>query len=392
MTTELSARENLVARVAALRTQLQSKLSWAEENRRLHDETIDALAEAGVFRMRVPRRFGGFESNTRTLVEVGAELGYAGGSIGWTASVYWIPTWMAGLFPLEVQEEIFSTPDVRICGTLSPTATAVPADGGVVVNGRWGFMTGAHHSHWQQIVAILLAPDAAPIPVVGLVPAADLAVADDWHTHGLRGTGSVTTIADNVFVPNDRILPLPVILAGQSPAAVATGSGIHGSPLLPVASASSVGTALGLGAAAKEVFLQRLDGRKITYTDYAGQKDAPLTHHQVANAVMRLDEAGFHSDRLAATVDAKVAADAEWSMIERVQARADMAAACALVKDAVDILAAASGGTSVYTEVPMRRIQQDIHAITLHALMNPTTNTELYGRLLCGLGPNTPYI
>jgi hypothetical protein len=28
----------------------------------------------------------------------------------------------------------------------------------------------------------------------------------------------------------------------------------------------------------------------------------------------------------------------------------------------------------------------------LHALMHPATNTELYGRILCGLEPNTLYI
>jgi hypothetical protein len=40
----------------------------------------------------------------------------------------------------------------------------------------------------------------------------------------------------------------------------------------------------------------------------------------------------------------------------------------------------------------MQRIERDIRAISMHALMHPTTNLELYGRILCGLEPNTLYV
>ncbi|MGW2219295.1 acyl-CoA dehydrogenase family protein, partial [Nonomuraea sp. NPDC001684] len=182
------AREDLVRRATEAGPVLRRNAAWAEENRRLHEETIEALAEAGVFRLRTPRRYGGFEADTRTLVEVAAELGRADGAAAWTASVYWIPTWMAAHFPEAVQDEVFATPDVRICGTLSPTAMAVRAEGGIVVNGKWGFVSGAHHSHWQEIVAVVVGPDSEPEPVMALVPMSDLTVIDDWHTSGLRGT------------------------------------------------------------------------------------------------------------------------------------------------------------------------------------------------------------
>jgi hypothetical protein len=63
-----------------------------------------------------------------------------------------------------------------------------------------------------------------------------------------------------------------------------------------------------------------------------------------------------------------------------------------LGKAAVDILSLASGGSSIYHEVPMQRIARDMHAVNLHTLMTPETNLELYGRLLCGLEPNSQYI
>jgi alkylation response protein AidB-like acyl-CoA dehydrogenase len=386
------SRARLVSRIAELRPALADKAGWTEEKGRLHEETLELLADAGVFRMRVPRRYGGLECDTRTLVDVGTELGRASGSIGWTASVYWIPTWMVGLFPDQVQDEVFSTPDVRICGTLSPSAMAAPVPGGVVVNGRWGFTTGALHSHWQEILAVQVSPDAEPMPIMAVVPSSELTVINDWDTSALRGTGSVTTVAQDLFVPAERVVPLPVILQGQSMSAHAAESTIHGAPLLPVASASSVGTALGLAIAARDLFIGRLPERKITYTDYTSQAEAPLTHHQVAHASMKIDEAVFHAERLADLVDTKTAAHEQWSLEERITARADMGAAVRLAKEAVDLLATASGGSSVYSSHPMRGIQQDVQAISLHALMNPDTNAELYGRVLCGQPPNSLYI
>jgi alkylation response protein AidB-like acyl-CoA dehydrogenase len=392
LTTEVPTRSELVHRASELTPLIQQHAAWAEENRRISDVVIDAIAAAGMFRLRTPARYGGYEADTRTLVEVAAQLGRADGSTSWAASVYWIPTWMACQFPDEVQDEVFSTPDVRICGTLSPTAMATPVDGGVVVNGKWGFISGAPHAHWQEIVAIQVGPHSEPMPVIALVPMSDLTVIDDWHTSGLKGTGSVSTVAHEVFIPQERIMPLPAILQGQGASTVNAQSPIYNAPLLPVASASSVGAVLGLGFAARDAFLQWLPDRKISYTTYESQSEAPLTHLQVSEASMKIDAAEFHAHRLASVVDAKCAQRSEWSIEERAKARADMGAVCKLVKDAVEILSSASGGSSIYSHVPMQRIWRDVQAINLHALMHPDTNSELYGRVLCGKEPNTLYI
>lgn len=392
LTTEIPTREELVRRVSDLAPVIRGNAAWSEQNKRLHDETIDALADAGIFKLRVPTRFGGYEADTRTIVDVAAELGRADGSTAWIASVYWIPTWMVGLFPDHVQDEVFSTPDVRVCGTLSPSAMAAPADGGVIVNGKWGFISGAWHSQWQEIVAIQVDPEGTPMPILALVPMADLRIVDDWDTSGLRGTGSVSTVAQDVFVPADRVMPLGAILGGQSASQANAGASIYRAPLLPVASASSVGSVLGMARAAMETFLERLPNRKITYTGYESQAAAPRTHLQVAEAAMKIDEAEFHAHRLAELVDGKAGRGEPWSVAERVKARAEMGGVVQRGKAAVDILAQASGGSSIYSDVSIQRIARDVAAVNLHALMHPDTNAELYGRILCGLEPDTFYI
>lgn len=389
---EAPTRDELVRRAAGIADTVRANAAWSEEHRRLHDETIAAAAGAGLFRLRTPKRYGGFEVDTRTLFDVATQLGRADGSASWVMSVYWIPTWMACLLPDPAQDELFTNPDVRICGTLSPSAMAEPADGGIVVNGKWSFVSGALHSQWQEIIAVLVHPEHGPVPVMGVVPIEDLQIVDDWRTAGLRGTGSVTTIADNVFVPGHRFALLPSVLQGQHAGTANAASPIYRAPLLPVASASSAGTALGLAKGALDTFLERLPERKITYTAYERQAEAPLTHHQVATATMKIDQAEFHGHRLTALVDGKTVGGTPWTLLERAQARADLGAVCRLSKEAVDILQTASGGSSIYDDVAIQRFYRDVQAVNLHALMHPDTNDELYGRVLCGLEPNTLYI
>lgn len=391
-TTSTPTQAELVRRVADLAPLLRSHADRADQDRRLADESVAALTDAGLFKMRVPLRYGGYESDAATMVAVATELGRADASAAWTTGVAWITTFMAGLFPDEVQDEVFATPDLRMCGTLSPSALAEPVDGGVTVNGRWGFVSGALHSQWQVLVAMMPTPDGRQLPIMALAPLADLSIVDDWHTSGLRASGSVTTVAENVFVPAARILPLPAVLQEQYASKQNADSEIFRGPLLPTASASSVGTAVGLARAAIDTFLGRLPDRKITYTTYGSQGEAPLTHRQVADATLRADAAEFHAQRVARLLDTKNAAGQQWTIQERAQARADLGRACELALEAVRILRQASGGSSIYTSAPIQRIEQDIQAINLHALMHGDTNLELYGRVLCGLEPNTFYL
>jgi hypothetical protein len=57
--------------------------------------------------------------------------------------------------------------------------------------------------------------------------------------------------------------------------------------------------------------------QKITYTDYAHQHEAPVTQLRVAEAMMKIDEAQFHTDRVTRTVDTKCATGEPWTMAER---------------------------------------------------------------------------
>jgi alkylation response protein AidB-like acyl-CoA dehydrogenase len=392
-TVEVPSRDELVARVAEIAPTLRANAAWSAENSRLHEETVKALTDTGVFRMRIPRRYGGYESDARTMVDVADAIAQLDGSAAWVVACSWITAWSVGLYPDEVQDAVFEDPDVRLCATLGPgNATAVPVEGGVVINGTWPCISGAPSSQWQQVAAIFLDPAGEPYPIMGPVAIAELEVSDDWDTNGLRASGSVSTSAKDLFVPQNQLLPAPVVLSSQSSSTLNADIAMYRAPFITVASAATVGVVIGMAKAIRDEFFDRLPGRKLAYTLYPSQAEAPVTHLRVGEAALKIDEAEFHAHRLADVVDAKSASGEPWDIVERGRRRADEGAAVRLAGEAAEILAASSGGSSAYTKVPIGRILNDLKTVSLHAMMVPDVNIELYGRILCGQEPNTYYV
>ncbi|MCE7000216.1 acyl-CoA dehydrogenase family protein [Saccharothrix sp. S26] len=346
-----SEHHELVRRTAEIVPVLRAHAAWGDEHRRLHEAALEAMADAGVLRLRVPAEHGGLEADLATVVEVIAELARGDGSAAWTAAVWATSTWVVGQFPADVRREVFAKPDVRVTGILSPTATAEPVGGGVLVNGRWAFTTGASQSHWITNAALLL-PDRAPVALA--IPLVDLEVVDDWHTTGLRATGSVTTVAKDVFVPAERVLRLAPVLGAHPDAA----EPMFRAPFMPAACAAVGAPAVGLARAA-------VDGARAT-ASAAGLREATVL----------ADEAEFHARRTAAVVDLKAAGGEEWTPEEHAGVRRDLGEACLRARDAVDVL----GGD----DPTLHRIQRDVHAVNLHAILHPNANLERYSSVFLG--------
>jgi len=387
-TTSAPPTKEIVERAAALVPVLRETAAANEKARRVPEEHFDALSEAGVFRMTAPKRFGGDEADFETQCEVLAEVGRGCASTSWVATIFSAMTWLAAGFPDEAQEEILAPGDPRISGVFAPTGTAVRKNGGFVVNGRWAFNTGCHGAQWTFLNAIVETDDGQGLPTSFLVPSSELTMLDDWYASGMSATGSNTVVAEDVFVPAYRSQPLPEMTEGRYASARHNADSVYFNlPLASVLVVNAGGTPVGVARGALEVFFERLPGRPITFTNYASQAEAPVTHLQVGEAALIVDSADSHMRRACAILDEH--AGGPMSVEARVKARAHISHATGLARDAVDILFSASGASSIQHQVPIQRFQRDIQALSNHAIMNPTTTTELYGRILCGLEPNT---
>jgi 3-hydroxy-9,10-secoandrosta-1,3,5(10)-triene-9,17-dione monooxygenase len=389
--TMVPTREELVRRTSDLVPLLRERAQWIDANRRLPDDVIEAMADAGLFKMRAPVQYGGYESDARTLNDVHAEVARGDGSAAFCLSVWSLINWLVGRFPDHVQDEVFATPDVRVCGSISPTGTVRKVDGGYLYDGSWKFTSGALHSQWKFTAGMMDTPDG-PQAMTALVPMSDLRIVDDWHVAGMRGTGSVTTVAENLFVPEERVVPQLVLFSPECQSETNASKPVYNVPLLVTSTAATAGQTVGAARYALESFLERLPGKKMTYTEYPSQRDAPVTHLQVGEAALLAEEAEVRARTFAERIDDKSSRDEPWSEEERVESRVSLGRTAQLAKQAVDILATASGASGVYDDVPIQRIQRNLHVMSIHALTMPSTNIELYGRMLCGLPPNTLFL
>ena len=125
-----ASEDGLLQRTRALLPLLRENAPRCEEARRVVDENIEALTDAGVFRMTVARRYGGYESSVPTQFEVLAEIATACPSTSWVATILTAMLWNAGMFPDEVQDEVFADPRVRVASVFAPGGLAREVDGG----------------------------------------------------------------------------------------------------------------------------------------------------------------------------------------------------------------------------------------------------------------------
>ena len=199
---------DLPARAAALLDLLRSNAQRADAERRVPEENIQALADAGLFRIAAPRRLGGFEADFRTFLSVSATLGQACGSTAWATTLINVCGWLLGVYPEQAQRDVLEADsDARICGVVAPSSTTQAVDGGLTVTGQWGFASGCLHSQWAMLGVPVVNERGEQIDQgLALIPMSDLTIKDTWYVAGMRGTGSNTLIAEDVFVPSHRIL------------------------------------------------------------------------------------------------------------------------------------------------------------------------------------------
>ncbi|MGW0844598.1 acyl-CoA dehydrogenase family protein [Streptomyces sp. NPDC002787] len=364
----------------------------AEDRRWIPDESIELLEKAGVFRIAVPRRFGGLDLSLPQQYAVLSEIARGCASTGWVA-VAWVSTaWLATLYPDVTQEEIFAAGQVRISGAFTAgDSTLVATEGGYLLNGTWRFNTGCRGAEWDLVAATVELPDGTFDEAYALVPMSELSIADDWHVSATIGTGSSTTTARDVFVPAHRLVTVGEALTGTAAGRSNSGATGRDYGLLSMVISESVAIYLGAAKGAYETFVGGL-GRPIAYTTWEDQREHPLTQHQVAVAENRIAAAEALFEKQLTLLQERADVGEPLTDTEKATVRGRAGHAIQLVNEAVEALNSVSSASSLVRKGHFRRFRRDIEALTLHGLMNPNMSLEVHGRVLVGLDPGTPYI
>ena len=123
-------------------TLIKEQAPACESGRRLSEEVVAAIREAGVFRMAMSHALGGPELTPLEQVEVLEELSAADGSAGWCGMINSDGGHMTSDLDPAVAKELYPSLDLATSGIGMPQGHAQVDGDGYVVNGRWAFASG----------------------------------------------------------------------------------------------------------------------------------------------------------------------------------------------------------------------------------------------------------
>lgn len=389
----IASRDELIARSRSLLPMLARDAAQSDIERDIPDANVRALTDAGLFNMPAPRRYGGFESDLRTALEVTATLGEACGATAWVVANRYVCSWVAAQLATRAQDEIFGADSsIGIAGVNAPSAQARRVEGGVRATGKWYYCSGSSHARWAMLG--LLENDAGGAVVdqyLALIPMHELAVEDTWFTVGMRGTASNCMVADDVFIPEHRLLSLFGALKHQYPREQ-TAEPLYRSALTALFPLSLTGPILGLGRAALHYVIEAAPHRAITGTNYRKQVDSSAFQVQVGEAATRIEAAEALIMRAADEVDAAAGRGETLALPVRTRMRARASYAGTQITEAIGILLSAHGAGSFAESNPLQRMWRDANVASRHvALLHPVA-MEVHGRALLGVEKNIAFL
>lgn len=382
---DLFYRAELLQRATQLVPLLSANAAKTERQRHIAQENIAALEQAGIFRMMQPKRFGGYEVNLRTHLEVIRELARGCGSSSWATALMCTSAWMVGLANEQAQTDVWGeNPANRVACVVAPTATAQSVDDGYLVTGRWAFASGCLHAQWALLgVPVQAADGEVADQGMVLIPMVDLVIEDTWFVDGMQGTGSNTLSAQDVFVPSHRYVSVMKLLGGATDAPY-DDEVLYRSAFVPVAALILAGPQLGLARAALDLVVESAVRRPMAYTVYERQSDAPVVQLAVGRAASLVDCAEMLAYRAAAEIDEAALRGARPTYAERARTRMDTGQSVAYAREAIRELVTAHGAGSFAQSNPLSRIWRDSETASRHAVVSPHISTHVYGRALLG--------
>ena len=377
----------MLQRARDIKPALRERAEAANDARTLPSETVEDFKNLGFFKILQPKRWGGFEMDPRVFFDVVIEIASACPSSAWVLGVVGVHNWQLALFDEQAQIDVWGEDDnVLVSSSYMPTGKVKRVEGGFQFSGRWGFSSGSDHCDWAFLGGFVPPEREGDLPEMRtfLVPKSDYTLIDDWHTSGLKATGSKTVTIDDCFVPEYRTHKMSDGFRCISPGHAVNDSPIYKLPFGQIFTRSvatpAIGMALGANEAYKDVTSKRVgraDGQKVSMD--------PQSQAVCAVATLAVDEARTMLHRDYEEIMSYAKSGEPIPMETRVRWRYNSSVATTKSVEAVDALFTTSGGGAIFLSSAINRFFQDVHAARGHYANNPHKSGRNYGGVMLGM-------
>jgi alkylation response protein AidB-like acyl-CoA dehydrogenase len=374
----------IIDQIDQLRPLLVERGAQGDALRRVPQDAFDAVAATGAFAISAPTRFGGLAANTRECHAVARAIARGDGSTAWVSGILDSGAWVVSLMDERAQDEVWGGPrglGSFISIVLATSSTAQRVEGGYRVTGRWHYGTGSLHAHWSLLGIPLTDQDGQVVDAgLALIPTAELGSEDDWFVAGMKGTGSVTQTAEDVFVPSHRVLPLTAAVEGSYPGH--NPEQTYHTVFVPSLFMKLVGSHLGMGRAMLDHVVAKAQSKAIAYTGYQKQADATSFQLAVAKASVILQAAELTAADIADQIFDGAGRGYYAPYPERIEMRARAGWVVETITAVVDSLVTANGSAGFIESSPLQRIWRDQAFAARHGHTLGASGFEAWGKCL----------
>lgn len=370
---------------------------YAEEearNRRSSRQTLNALKDAGLFRLYLPKSLGGIEADPLTTAQMVEEIATHNTAAGWSMMVVNTSAWWSSRLSDKGIDELYSYgPDTIIAGAFHPPMKATPVDYGYLINGRSPLVSNVHEAQWIFVTAFVM--DKGQIKMNHGIPEIvgvfmnpeDCEVIDTWHTLGMKATDSNDVAAKDVFVPQHLSYALtPVYQPNrhyngklyQYPAIAAS----IGSLIIPVAMAVARN-------AIRE--LKILAEKKVPFGSPVSIRERGSVQRKLGMAEACVQSGHAYLNQALDGCWNKTVGGQPISLEERASLLLAITHTNQTCLQAVELMYSAAGTSGIYTTNKLSEYFCDAQVIRHHGFANEN-RYETAGQVYFGLQPDLPVI
>ena len=372
----LAAAPSFVQRVAAAADDIDAE-------RQIPADLAADMADAGFFRLLLPRELGGAQLAHPDFLRILELFAAADASVAWCLNQNNVFSTRSTRMAMSTAQEIWG--EQRGVVTNGPPAAgskSVPVDGGFRLSGHWNFSSGSDHATWIAALAPVMPENGAgtdgqpPQTRLHLMPKGDVRMVDLWHTAGLRGTGSFSFQADDLFVPAEHTF-------------LQEGDSWSDGPLyvIPTTLLFATGFAtVALGVARKSLDIAIAGGSRMPYRGGVLLRDQQTTQRAIGEAHALYSSARAFLRESHIRLWESACMRGSLSLEERIQLRVAATHAIRTSAQVVDTTYTLCGSGAIFQTNPIQRRFQDIHVITQHT-QGHYMHYETAGQFLLGLEP-----
>lgn len=384
-----------LARARALIPLLAAAAPRIEAGRELPGDVLEAMHGAGLFRLLLPRSFGGFELKPSAYAQCIEAVAMGDASVAWCMNQGSGCSMTSAYLPPAVAHEIWDHGRAVLAWGNGPgsNAKAIRAEGGWLVSGTWSFASGSRHATWLGAMSAcsnadgtpVLRPDGRPWERTMVLPRHLAKVDPDvWNVMGLRGTGSDTFSLSELFVDDAHSV------TRESPDERRETGTLYRFQAMQLYASGFCCVALGAARALLESVIELAKGKaQLGSTDQL--RDNNAVQHTIGywDAALKAARAG-----LLAVLD-EVWADVERSgaitVANRIAIRQATTYAIHVARDAAYHVFHEAGSTAIFAAQPFERRLRDVSAVAQH-LQGRRTHFETIGVHMLGGEPSLRWV